>query len=239
MRRVLITGGGCIERIDSVRSITNFSTGRTACEFAGTFLKAAESESEDVLIDMLMSASALQPPLSTRVSVERFTSAQSLLDLMEAKCRFFRYDMIIHAAAVSDYSVEKIIVVPKEGKDAKTEFLPAEVEKLSSSDEIYIKLKNNPKILPLVKNWTAKKSPAAVLVAFKLTSKAGITEREDAVRKIFGAENPPDFVAANDLSEITESAHHFSLWKNGRRLKEFSSTESLAAFLWKNGFASC
>ncbi|MEE3412045.1 MAG: phosphopantothenoylcysteine decarboxylase, partial [Treponema sp.] len=57
--RVLITGGGCVEKIDNVRAITNFSSGKTALLIARV-LKALNPAAA---VTYLMSERAVQPKI--------------------------------------------------------------------------------------------------------------------------------------------------------------------------------
>ena len=89
-------------------------------------------------------------------------------------------------------------------------------------------MKKNPKLIESIKSWTGKN---CTLVGFKLTSNATRKEQETAVAKMFSAENPPDLVAANDLSLITPDFHPFRLYKKTGLATECSSTESMCGHI--------
>ena len=65
---VLITGGGCSEKIDDVRSITNFSSGKTALSIA----KTIQDMDPAAAIDFLLAESAVQPKAADNVTVQNF-----------------------------------------------------------------------------------------------------------------------------------------------------------------------
>ncbi len=235
--RVLITGGGCVEKIDNVRAITNFSSGKTALLIARV-LKALNPAAA---VTYLMSERVVQPKLvgkpktagkaeafgktktagkaghvcktktagaAARDSVHNFKSCSDLQKLLRAELSANKYDLLFHAAAVSDYSVQSLVV---DGK----EFKPGKIAKISGADEVVVRLKKNPKLLAQIPALAKKKNKRAVVVGFKLTSNASLPEREAAVQKLFAAKNPPDFVISNDLSEITPKSHPCVLWRAG------------------------
>lgn len=222
--RVLITGGGCVEKIDNVRAITNFSSGKTALLIARV-LKALNPAAA---VTYLMSERAVQPKIAGAFgkpktagkaknagrasavcdSVKNFSSCSDLQKLLRAELSANKYNLLFHAAAVSDYSVQSLSV---DGK----EFKPGKIAKISGADEVLVRLKKNPKLLEQIPALAKKKNKRAVVVGFKLTSNASLPEREAAVQKLFAAKNPPDFVISNDLSEITPKSHPCVLWRKG------------------------
>ena len=204
--RVLITGGGCVESIDDVRAITNSSTGKTALQIARVIL----AKNPAAAITLLQSERAVQPAgaLAKKIVVKNFRSCADLKKLLQYQLCDKPYDLIFHAAAVSDYTVKSVVV---DGK----EFAAGKVHKISGAADVRINLKLNPKLLQELSRMAKKKNAAARVVGFKLTSGASGKEREAAVQKLFSAKNPPDFVLFNDLSEITAKSHPCVLWKRG------------------------
>ena len=128
--------------------------------------------------------------------------------LLRAELSANKYDLLFHAAAVSDYSVQSLVV---DGK----EFKPGRVAKITGAKNVRVNLKLNPKLLAEIPALAKKKNKSAVVVGFKLTSNASDAEREAAVQKLFAEKNPPDFVISNDLSEITPKSHPCVLWRAG------------------------
>lgn len=92
-KKVLVTAGGTVERIDPVRYLTNDSSGKMGFAIA----EAARIMGADVTL-VVGKASADSPPGIRTVRVQ---SAQDMLDaVME---RFAETDVVIKAAAVADY----------------------------------------------------------------------------------------------------------------------------------------
>ncbi|MCI6721689.1 MAG: phosphopantothenoylcysteine decarboxylase [Treponema porcinum] len=211
---ILITGGGCEEAIDSVRSVCNFSTGKTACKIARTLLSADSS----IKLTAIMAEKAEKPEGCT---VRTFRSFSDLEHILREECTAGSYDAVIHAAAVSDYSPETVII---DGKEYPAGLIP----KISSEKSLLIKMKKNPKLIESIKLWTGKN---CTLVGFKLTSNATRKEQETAVAKMFSAENPPDCIVANDLSLIKPDFHPFRLYKKTGLAAECSSIESMCGHI--------
>jgi len=92
-KRVLVTAGGTIERIDPVRYITNDSSGKMGYSLAAAARRAGANV-------VLVSANAkLTPPEG--VEVVQVVSAQDMRDAVMA--RLEAADIVIKAAAVADY----------------------------------------------------------------------------------------------------------------------------------------
>lgn len=183
--RVLITSGGTTEPIDDVRVITNKSTGATACEIANELLEFGAN------VTYLHSESAQTPQTSGYQKIS-FNSFQDLKTKLESELKLNFYDWVIHAAAVSDYSVE-----PQNGKIN------------SSAEEIILKLKKNPKLIDLIKQI----SPKTKLVGFKLTSTHDTSIIQNKVSLLFKNANC-DFVVQNDWNDIKDNVRKFSFYSN-------------------------
>ncbi len=246
---ILITGGGCEEAIDNVRSICNFSTGRTAVTLAEYFA------AKGCQVHCLLGKRAIK---TDRCKVTVFSDFKSLQSLLKNECTSTKYDLIIHAAAVSDYSPDKIII------DGKI-YEAGSIEKISSSGELTITLKQNPKIIDSIKEWCGKQT---TVIAFKLTSNETLENREKAVNALFESrlnrktdtadtsltgikssplELMPDYVVSNDLSEITPEKHKCRVYAKTKSLcspativAEVNTVEELAAWIFetrrKSGF---
>jgi len=202
--KVLITSGGCDEPVDGVRFISNFSSGRTGAGICRYFL---ESGHQAVFIRNSRSALVTGEDQNLREYTFR-----SFSDLQEILYRIAEtendFDAVIFAAAVSDFSVDYI-------KSGDRRIIPGSVPKIDSDSgnegDLAIVLKKNPKLISSMKKLFRN----AVLAGFKLTNKAGTTEREEAVMKLFAVSNA-DFVVSNDLTEINETMHKFTIYtRNG------------------------
>lgn len=194
--KILVTAGGTQEPIDTVRTITNLSSGRTGVSLAET------------LVQMGFEVTLLQAHGSAKTDLvenrEYFTSFHSLDEKMKELLGSEDFSHVIHAAAVSDYSVESIEV---EGKT----YRPVEVKKISSQAEsMNIHLKRNHKIVDRLKSYSKNKN--LQVVAFKLTSHASVEEKNAAVDKLFKSSHA-DYVVHNDLTDIdiVNRTHKFIL----------------------------
>jgi len=180
--KVLITSGGTQEPIDDVRVISNKSTGKTAASIADHFINGGFD------VTYLAASSAALPLLDC--AVEKFVTFKDL-DQQLTKLLPNHYDLVIHAAAVSDYSVAG-----------------AATGKIDSSAEtLEIKLTKNPKLIEKIK----KLSPSSKLVGFKLTSKIGPDEIQKKVNSLF-EKAQCDFVVHNDWSQVHTPGHVFNLY---------------------------
>ena len=121
-RKVIVSAGGTVERIDPVRYITNDSSGKMGHAVA----EAAYQNGAEVI---LVTASNLPTP--SGIETIRVNSAQEMY--AEIDQRFEEADVLVMAAAVSDYRV-------KNAADAK-------MKKEGTADTVTIELKENQDIL--------------------------------------------------------------------------------------------
>ena len=216
--KILITGGGTEEPIDSVRSICTISTGRTASFLAEYFLGRGHD------VTALMAHRAVVPSASSdyggTLTLLRYKTFAELRAALVTECRSGGYNAVVHAAAVSDYSPATVEI------DDKT-FAPGEILKLPSDGDLTIRMKRNPKLLGSLREWTGG---TATIVAFKLTSGAAWQEQEEAVGKLFRT-SAPNAVVSNDLSEISGDAHPSTLHHADGRTTHCATLEELAAAL--------
>ncbi|NUN06016.1 MAG: bifunctional phosphopantothenoylcysteine decarboxylase/phosphopantothenate--cysteine ligase CoaBC [Bdellovibrio sp.] len=194
--KVLVTAGGTQEPIDTVRVISNLSSGRTGVTLAET------------LEQMGFEVTLLQAHGSVKTNQvahkEYFTSFKSLDEKMQVLLASGAYSHVIHAAAVSDYSVDSIEV---DG----SQYRPFEVKKISSNaDHMNIHLKRNHKIVDRLRDYAKNKD--LKVIAFKLTSHASADDKTAAVDKLFKSAHA-DYVVHNDLTDIdiVKRTHKFSL----------------------------
>ncbi len=193
-RRVLITGGGTRESIDSVRYIGNLSSGRTASKLADELAAAGH------VVTWLGADDAVQPVLPELL--ESFYSFKDLEQQLRTLLRKRHYDVVIHAAAVSDFHVSSV-----EGE--KGDLVAGQQGKLCSGTGLLLRLGPNPKLLRRLKSWSL--NPAVRVVGFKLTHTEDQQQRIAAVRDQF--ENAGvDVVVHNDLFEIDPGRHPFSVF---------------------------
>lgn len=210
--KVLVTAGGTQEPIDNVRVISNLSSGRT-----GVLL--AETLSELGMEVTLLRAQGAVPSEAIRHQ-QTFTSFADLDRKIHDLLRIEPFTHVIHAAAVSDYSVANIEV-------AGEKLNPGEIRKISSeADSMIIHLQRNPKIISRLKQYSQNKE--IKIIGFKLTSQVSPDEERQAVQKLF-ENSTADYVVHNDLRDINPStkAHAFTLYSATSSVK-CESPEALA-----------
>ncbi len=206
--RILITSGGTEELIDGVRSISNFSSGRTGARFADYFYKRGNE------VTLLKAERAMSP--TKPVDVAGFTSFNDLDHQLKELLGGQHFDAVIHLAAVSDYSVDHMLI---DGKMVT----PAAVSKLSSGHEISLSLARNYKIVDRLRKYSLNQN--LLVVAFKLTQKASEQEREMAVLDLL-QHSFADIVVHNDLSEVDpENGKHVAALYQGNSLTKRVATK--------------
>ena len=129
-KKVVITGGATTEKIDDVRAITNFSSGKMARALARAFYYAGAE------VKLLASfETANEPFLSLK-----FSSSSELLELCESECE--GTNLLVMCAAVSDFVPTKI-----DGK----------IKKEDVGESLNLNLKRNVDILQSLKEFKCKK----------------------------------------------------------------------------------
>lgn len=214
VKRVLITAGGTRETIDGVRTLTNMSTGKTGAELAD-FLHERGFQ-----VLLLTSRFAILP--KSDVKVDTYESFREIYNSLKALGKSHEFDMILHSAAISDYSIEHIKtpdgdVIPNQGKIS------------SEYDNISIQLKRNEKILPRLKDLFSKEP---LVVGFKLTS---TESKQDQAKAIFGlfTEKAVDYVVHNDLNDINQGKRKFLITSKEGRQDDFQNTAELGQYIAK------
>lgn len=181
---VLITSGGTKIYLDSVRAITNMSRGTFGSRIADA---AYERELDITFMCAKDSKMPMNPPPHALKVVEfvTFDDYAELLDQELSK----QPDIIILAAAVSDYGVENYV----DGK-------------IRTQDNLVIRLKPLPKLI----NTVRAKCPNAVICGFKLLVNSKEHELEAAAIKSL-VDNDCDLVVGNDLRDIKNNDHKLTI----------------------------
>lgn len=207
--KILMTSGGTREPIDGVRFISNFSTGSTGaliCDYLRqkgyevTFLYGRDSKL----------------PESYGENIE-FVSFSDLEELLRFHLGSRKFNAMIHLAAISDYSVDKIII-------GDNEVAPSDSNKLNSdAEQITLRLKKNTKLINQLKKFSENKD--FLLIGFKLTNTKTQDEQLNAVEKL--SENfDIDYIVHNDLSDISSGKHLTHIYKAGGHPKLFTKTNT-------------
>ena len=179
--RVLVTAGGTAEPVDSVRVLTNTSTGGTGAGIATQLARRGH----DVVL--LRAHSAL--PADGPCREETFVTFAELAAALQRLLGTGRFDAVIHAAAVSDYGVDEITIAGG--------VVPAGLDlKIESGRSPLLRLRANPRLVDRLREWSPV--PLAV-VAFKLTNGADAAEATEAIARLF-AHSGADYVVHNDLA---------------------------------------
>lgn len=210
--RVLITAGGTEEPVDSVRRLSNLSTGATGGVIARHFA--------DRGAEVLLLHSARAPLAEAPAEHETFTSFAELSEALRRLLGERSFDVVVHLAAVSDYAVASVEV---DGE------VVADEGKIPSGREVVLRLRPNPKLIDSLKSWSV--NPAIRVVGFKLTDGAGPAAREAAVRRLLDRRSA-DLVVHNDLGDIDGERHRGVIWGPRGPLATFESKAHLAAALF-------
>ncbi len=172
-KKIVITAGGTREKIDSVRFISNFSSGKMGLALAD---EAFEQGAEVVLI-----TTRLPRPLQERAGVRgkyQVRLVESALDMKKAvEKEFEKADCLIMAAAVADYRAKKIA-------DKKI--------KKTNAEEISVELVKNPDIL---KEICLKRRKNQLIIGFCAESENILEYAKSKIRA-----KGCDFLIANDIS---------------------------------------
>lgn len=207
--RVLITGGATREKIDGVRFISNVSTGRTAAMLCDHFTAQGWSVT---YVHGEQTARAL-----AKVNEIEFTDVESLNATLQRELGREDYAGVIHAAAVSDFTVDRI-----NGE------IRGSGGKIQSGGGLELSLKPTAKILPNLKEYSRNKNIR--VIGFKLLHDASAAELRSAAGKVL--ESGADAVVANDWVRLNENrgAHPgFVLSQDGAR--GFTGVPQLASLL--------
>lgn len=219
--KILVTSGGTSEAIDSVRSITNHSTGRLGKIITEALLAAGHE------VCLITTHQAVKPASQPNLTIRQIKNTNDLLLTM--KELITDYHVLIHSMAVSDYTpVYMTSLEEVEASQDLTEFLTKQNNqaKISSKDEVQVLfLKKNPKIISLVKEW----NPNIHLVGFKLL--VDVTEEElIQVARASLEKNSADLIIANDLTQISDE-QHLAYFVEKDSVQTATSKKEIAALL--------
>jgi len=207
-KNLLITAGPTWVAIDKVRVITNIFSGRTGCIIA----KAAKEMGAKVKVLLGPGRLNYSPGFFQGMSVIRYRYFAELLNLVTGEISQGKYDVIIHSAAVSDYT-------PTKTYDQK---IP------SRKNELTIKLKPTIKIIQEI----GRIAPSIYLVQFKLEVDKRETELVDeGFRSML--QNKADLCVVNDLNKMDENNHEAFILGPNKRVTKVANREELAKELLK------
>lgn len=168
-KKVLMTAGPTIEYIDPIRVITNLSSGKTGV------LLASELISSGAKVTLIYGPGNKEPPKGAKII--NVTTNKEMFDATKKELKK-KYDIVIMAAAASDYTPEK----------------PSKSKIKSNKKALTIRLKKAPKIIDQVK----KSQKNTILVGFKAEtnlSKSALIKSAKTKLK----ESNADLIIANDI----------------------------------------
>lgn len=172
-RRVLVTAGGTIERIDPVRYITNDSSGKMGFALAETALLLGAD------VTLVCARTDGAPPAGTKLVSVR--SAEEMLEAVMARAG--EMDAIVMAAAVADYR-------PK---------APLERKMKKGPETLTLELVRNPDILQTVGEWKADRihsGKTPFVIGFAAETDEVEKHATDKLRR-----KRCDLIVANDVSQ--------------------------------------
>jgi phosphopantothenoylcysteine decarboxylase/phosphopantothenate--cysteine ligase len=216
--KVLITAGGTKENIDGIRYLSNLSTGRTASDIANYFSVRKHNITYLHAFDSLI-------PNSQRELVP-FSDFAVLNNIIEKKLSSEDYDIVIHNAAVSDFSVESIEM------NGENNLLPLKSKISSESEKAVLHLSRNFKILDRIKSYSKNKN--VLVVGFKFTNAENIKDRADSIKKTF-INSSCALIVQNDLSDRNEKniQTNFNIFDAVGLVEQCTTSQTLAESLEK------
>ena len=171
-KKVLITAGPTIEYIDPIRIITNQSSGKTGV------LLASELISSGAKVTLVYGPGIENPPKGAKI-IKIFTSKEMFNVVKKEMSK--KFDIVIMAAAVSDYTPENT---------SKNKIK-------STKNKIKISLKKTPKIIDQIKKYQKN----IFLVGFKAETNLSKKELITLAKKKMN-ESSADMIVANDIGSI-------------------------------------
>lgn len=223
VRNIIITAGGTSEKIDDVRVISNFSSGRLGLEVAKAFLESSELEVGTIYY--LCDKNTVTPE-HPQVEIVRVQGVQGVLDALTQLLTHKKIDAVVHAMAVSDYTVKQVTTLTaiRSGEENDPDKAMSDGKISSEIDDLVIVLKRTPKVIGEIK----KSSSNTILVGFKLLTGVEHDVLIDTGRRLM-EKNNCDMVLANDPTEITGDQHIGYLIARDGNYETFSTKWEIAA----------
>lgn len=219
--KILITLGGTLTPVDSMRVLGNLSTGRTGLELTECLMQLG--------FDChLLAAANTKGFMPLRFSHQYFVTFNDLENLLKDNLsQASDYRAVIHLAAVSDFYVSSLRQKSQDG-DWKGLDLTQSF-KISSSQDLQLELKPNKKLLPLIKDFSANKN--LKVFGFKYTDTEDLSVREKKSLEVLKHGNV-DYVVHNDRSDMNSLKHEFTFFSKNRDsflAERIKSTADLAS----------
>lgn len=204
--KVLVTSGATREPIDSVRFISNLSSGRTGAAICDALVARGIDVTHIHGVD-----SAVSIRVGRR---EAFTDHASLDTILRRLLKDSAYGAVVHAAAVGDFTVAD----------------PTPDAKLASGAELTVQLQPTSKIIDRLRGYAGNQD--LLLVGFKLTHDPDAGAQARAARDLL-KRTRARYVVQNDVSTLAEGDEHvFFVHENGSsRVRRYVGRAKLALAL--------
>jgi phosphopantothenoylcysteine decarboxylase / phosphopantothenate---cysteine ligase len=172
-KKVLVTAGSTLERLDPVRVFTNLSSGKMGLSIAKTASRLG------LEVTLIYGHGQVDSPINANLKTIRVETASQMYEKVKSEISHNSPHVIFHCAAVSDYTIAE----------------PLQRKLNSTKKNFTLKMIPTKKIVNEVKRWNTN----IILVAFKaeynVSSELLIAR---ALKKL--KECNADFIVANDLS---------------------------------------
>ena len=168
-KKVLMTAGPTIEYIDPVRVITNQSSGKTGV------LLASELISSGAKVTLVYGPGIEKPPNGAKII--KISTSQEMFNAVKKEMGK-KFDIVIMAAAISDYTPEN----------------PSKNKIKSTKNKIKLSLKKSPKIIDHIKKYQKN----VFLVGFKAETNISKSKLITLAKKKI-IESSADMIVANDI----------------------------------------
>lgn len=186
--KILITSGGTRVKIDQVRYITNMSRGTFGSQICNAFAKNPDND-----IMFFHAKNSKLPTLSSNVKLVEFDLFADYYGGIKRLLEENKFDIIVLAAAVSDYGVDNFF----DGK-------------YHSEENMSIYLFPLPKVIDHVR----KMAPDSFICGFKLLVNSTEDELKAAMEKQF-ADHHINMCVGNDLRDIKADNHKLTIMFDG------------------------
>jgi phosphopantothenate--cysteine ligase len=200
MKKIIITSGATSEKLDSVRVLTNISSGKLGATIARRISKEniLGDNYKIIYIHSKYSELPFNEHLISYLEYDRNINpveANSVKEVYDAiKNNISDADIVIHCMAVSDFTfnLDNPVKLKSNNIDGFIEYIRANI-------------RYTPKIISEIKKW----NPNVFLIGFKF--EVGLSEKE-LIKIAVEAKNKydGDLVVANDLEEMKREKTHIA-----------------------------
>ncbi|OGH20380.1 MAG: hypothetical protein A3D74_01060 [Candidatus Levybacteria bacterium RIFCSPHIGHO2_02_FULL_37_13] len=191
-KKIIVTAGGTIEKIDDVRYIANRSTGKMGVAIAEScFLQGAK---------VLLVRS--KTSVATRYDIKQmvFETADELEEILKREVK--KYDVLFQTAAVSDFTVDN----QSSGK-------------LDSKKSITLRLSSRKKIITQIKKWNPKIKLIVFKAVWNNSEKILIKEGEEKLKESNAEAVVVNDVSKSDRGFGADTNEVFVVTKKGSKKK--------------------